>query len=105
MLRFLKESLTYTDQTYNDLVKMNQQGFNEETDVDQMKIGQIKYSDSYYFTRITEGNLTETSEIPAWDGFDQQILLTDSLPAIIEQGNIQYLSSPEFNVKNSIDYR
>ena len=36
--RVLKESLKSTDQTYDDLVKMNQEGFNEETDVDQMKI-------------------------------------------------------------------
>jgi outer membrane protein TolC len=38
-------------------------------------------------------------------GFDQQVMLTDSLPGVINQGNIQYLSSPEFNVKNSIDYK
>ncbi len=37
--RVLRESLKSTDQTYSDLVKMNQEGFNEETDVDQMKIG------------------------------------------------------------------
>jgi outer membrane protein TolC len=38
-------------------------------------------------------------------GFDQAVLLTDSLPGIINEGNIQYLSSPEYNVKNSIDYK
>jgi len=32
-------------------------------------------------------------------------MLTDSLPGIIDQGNIQYLSLPEFNVKNSLDYQ
>jgi outer membrane protein TolC len=37
--------------------------------------------------------------------FAQQILLTDSLPVIIGQGNMFYLSSPEFNVKNNVDYR
>ena len=36
--RVLRESMKSTDQTYNDLVKMNQEGLNEETDVDQMKI-------------------------------------------------------------------
>jgi len=38
-------------------------------------------------------------------GFDQVVDLTDSLPQIINQGNIQYLSSQEFNVNNSIDYK
>ena len=38
-------------------------------------------------------------------GFDQLIVLTDSLPGIIKEGNIQYLTSPEFNVNNSIDYK
>jgi outer membrane protein len=38
-------------------------------------------------------------------GFDQPVILTDSLPGIIEQGNIKYLSTPEFDVKNSIDYK
>jgi outer membrane protein TolC len=37
--------------------------------------------------------------------FSQQLILTDSLPAIIEQGNIQYLSSPSFNLENSVDYQ
>ena len=37
-VRVLNESLKSVDQTYNEMVKMNQQGLNEETDVDQIKI-------------------------------------------------------------------
>ena len=47
--RVLKESLKSTDQTYSEMVKMNQQGFNEETDVDQMKISRSNITDSYHF--------------------------------------------------------
>jgi outer membrane protein len=36
--RVLNASLASVDQTYNEVLKMNQQGFNEETDVDQIKI-------------------------------------------------------------------
>jgi outer membrane protein len=103
--RVLRESLKSTDQTYSDLVKMNQEGFNEETDVDQMKIGR-----SNIMTLITsmDANKELSMKLLKYQlgvGFDQPVLLTDSLPGIIEQGNIKYLSSPEFNVKNSIDYK
>ena len=37
-VKVLKESLTTIDRTYNEQVKMNEQGFNEDTDVDQIKI-------------------------------------------------------------------
>ena len=37
-VRVLNESLKSVDQTYSEMVKMNQQGLNEETDVDQIKI-------------------------------------------------------------------
>ena len=103
--RVLRESLKSTDQTYSDLVKMNQEGFNEETDVDQMKIGR-----SNILTLITsiDANKELSMKLLKYQlgvGFDQPVLLTDSLPGIIEQGNIKYLSSPEFDVKNSIDYK
>ena len=103
--RVLRESLKSTDQTYSDLVKMNQEGFNEETDVDHMKIGR-----SNILTLITSIDAQKELSMKLLKyqlgiGFDQPVLLTDSLPGIIEQGNIKYLSSPEFDVKNSIDYK
>jgi outer membrane protein len=103
--RVLNESLKSIDQTYNELVKMNQQGLNEETDVDQIKI-----SKSNIQTLITslESQMEISMKLLKYQlgvGFDQVIELTDSLPGIIHQGNIQYLSSPEFNVNNSVDYQ
>jgi outer membrane protein TolC len=102
--RVLRESLKSTDQTYSDLVKMNQEGFNEETDVDQMKIGR-----SNIMTLITSIDAQKELSMKLLKyqlgvGFDQPVLLTDSLPAIIEEGNIKYLAVPEFDVKNSIDF-
>jgi outer membrane protein TolC len=38
-------------------------------------------------------------------GFDQVVELTDSLPGIIQQGNVRYLTSPEFDVNKSINYQ
>ncbi len=103
--RVLNESLKSVDQTYNELVKMNEQGLNEETDVDQVKI-----SKSNIQTLITsiESQKEISLKLLKYQlglGFDQDIELTDSLPGIIQQGNIQYLASPEFDVNNSIDYQ
>jgi outer membrane protein TolC len=102
--RVLRESLKSTDQTYSDLVKMNQEGFNEETDVDQMKIGRSNIQ-----TLITsiEGQKELSLKLLKYQlglGFDQTVILTDSLPGIINQGTTQYLVTPEYNVKSSVDY-
>jgi outer membrane protein TolC len=103
--RVLTESLKSIDQTYNELVKMNEQGLNEETDVDQVKI-----SKSNLQTLINSlGNQREISlkllKFQLGLDFSQDLILTDSLPAMIEQGNISYLSNPQYVVNNSVDYQ
>lgn len=103
--RVLKESLKSIDQTYNELVKMNEQGLNEDTDVDQVKI-----SKSNIQTLITSlGAQREISmkllKFQLGLEFTQEIQLTDSLPHIIEQGNISYLASPQYDLNTSIDYQ
>lgn len=104
-IKLLKESRKALDQTYDELVKMNQQGLNEETDVDQMNI-----SRSNIQTLIT--SLESQKEISVkllkyqlGLGFEKQVTLTDSLTTIIEEGNTMYLSSPEFKLQNSVDYQ
>jgi len=103
--RLLHASLVSIDQTYNELVKMNEEGLNEETDVDQVKI-----SKSNIQTLIT--SLESQKEISMkllkfqlGVGFDQVVELTDSLPGIIQQGNVRYLTSPVFDVNKSINYQ
>ena len=36
---------------------------------------------------------------------NQPVVLTDSLPAMIQEGNIQYLATPMFDYQKSIDYK
>lgn len=103
--RVLRESLKSTDQTYSDLVKMNLEGFNEETDVDQMKIGRSNIQTLITSIESQKEISTKLLQYQLGLGFDQPVILTDSLPGIIKEGNIQYLTSPEYNVKNSIDYK
>jgi outer membrane protein TolC len=103
--KVLNQSLKSVDQTYNELVKMNEQGLNEETDVDQVKI-----SKSNIQTLITsiESQKQITLKLLKYQlglNFDQNIELTDSLPGIIEQGKTEYLTSTAFDVNNSADYQ
>jgi outer membrane protein len=103
--KVLNQSLKSVDQTYNELVKMNEQGLNEETDVDQVKI-----SKSNIQTLITSIESQKQISIKLLKyqlglGFGENIELTDSLPGIIEQGKTQYLTSTVFDVNNSTDYQ
>lgn len=104
-IRVLNESLKSVDLTYNELVKMNQQGFNEETDVDQMKINRSNIQTLKTSLESQKEVSLKLLKYQLGVEFSQPLLLTDSLTGIITQGNIQYLSSPEFNLENSIDYQ
>lgn len=103
--KVLKASLKLINQTYEDLVKMNQQGFNEETDVDQLK---INISNIQTLVNSLESQKEISIKLLKFQlgvDFSQSLVLTDSLPSIILSGNFQYLASPEFNLDNSIDYQ
>jgi outer membrane protein len=103
--KVLRESLKSTDQTYNDLVKMNEQGFIEDTDVDQMKISRSNIETLINSIESQKEISVKLLKYQLGLGFEKTIMLSDSLPGIIDQGNIEYLSAPEFNVKKSIDYQ
>jgi outer membrane protein len=103
--KVLKESLTTIDRTYNEQVKMNEQGFNEETDVDQIKISR---SNLIRLITATEAQRDVAEKLLKYQlgmDFGQVIELTDSIPEFIREGNLQYLTSPVYNVSRSIDYQ
>jgi outer membrane protein len=103
--KVLKESLTTIDKTYNEQVKMNEQGFNEETDVDQIKVSRSNLI--RLITAIESQRDVSTKLLKYQLGMDysQPIELTDSIPGFIKAGNMQYLTSPVYNVSKSIDYQ
>jgi outer membrane protein len=104
-IRVLKESLKSIDQTYNDMVKMNQQGFIEETDVDQININKSNIIRLITSTESQKEISLNLLKYQLGMEFTQPLVLTDSIPGIINQGNIRYLASPSFKVENSIDYQ
>jgi outer membrane protein len=80
-------------------------GFNEETDVDQIKISKANVQTLITSIESQKEISMKLLKYQLGVGFDQDIELTDSLSDIILQGNIQYLSSQPFKVENSIDYQ
>ena len=104
-IKLLKESYKTVDQTYNDLYKMNQQGLNEETDVDQMKINRSNIQTLISSMESQRQISLKLLKYQLGVDFDRTVELTDSLTGIIRQGNLQYLSSQNFDVDNSVDYQ
>jgi outer membrane protein TolC len=87
------------------MVKMNQQGLNEETDVDQIKINSSNIQTLINSVESQKEISMKLLKFQLGVDFNQTLELTDSLHGIIETGNIQYLSLPEYNAKNSVDYQ
>jgi outer membrane protein len=103
--RVLSQSLRSVEKTYNELVKMNEQGLNEETDVDQVKISKSNIQTLIASIESQKQISVKLLKYQLGVGFDQDIELTDSLPGIIEQGKMEYLSSAAFDIKSNVDYQ
>jgi outer membrane protein TolC len=103
--RLLHESLAAIDQTYKELVRMNEEGLNEETDVDQVKISKANIQTLITSLESQKEISIKLLKYQLGVEFNQDVELTDSLPGMIQQGNIRYLTSPEFDVNKSIDYQ
>jgi outer membrane protein len=104
-LRVLNESLTTVDQTYNDALKLNKQGFNEETDVDQIKISLSNLQRLVASVKAQREVSLQLLKYQLGIEISKPVELTDSLTSMIREGNIQYLSAPMFDYAKSIDYK
>lgn len=104
-LEVLKSSYKAIDQTYNEMVKMNEQGFTEQTEVDQLKIGKTNVQTLITSLEAQKEVSTKLLKLQLGVEFTQEIVLTDSLSSIINQNNLAYLSSIDFAVEGSVDYQ
>jgi outer membrane protein TolC len=84
---------------------MNKEGLNEETDVDQIKINKSNIQTLITSLESQKEISVKLLKYQLGVDFNQLLILTDSLPGIIAQGNIQYLSSPQFDINNSLDFQ
>jgi len=99
----LKQSLVVMNKTYNDLAKMNEVGFNEETDVDQIKINKTNIEILINSLNAQKEILTKLLKLQLGLDFSQQILLTEKLSSVIEMCNLGFIGTQEFNVENTVD--
>jgi outer membrane protein len=104
-IKLLKESQKALDQTYNELVKMNQLGLNEDNDVDQMNINRSKISAMITSLESQKAIAMKLLKYQLGLGFDHSLALTDSLPGFIKELNGLYSDTPEFQIQNSVDYQ
>ena len=104
-IRLLDETRESLDRMYNETLGMNKQGLNEETDVDQVKINRsnvevlIKTMESQHNIAMKQFKYLLGVDL------EQQVELTDSLNGIINQGNLMYLLSTDYNIENSVDFQ
>jgi outer membrane protein TolC len=104
-LRVLNESMASVEQTYNEALKMNQQGFTEETDVDQIKISLSNLQRLAASVAAQQEVSLKLLKYQLGLEITGPLVLTDSLAAMILEGNIQYLATPVFDYQKSIDYK
>ncbi|MCB8964399.1 MAG: TolC family protein [Bacteroidales bacterium] len=99
----LNQSLEAMNKTYNDLAKMNEVGFNEETDVDQIKINKTNIETLINSLNAQKEILTKLLKLQLGLDFAQPIALTERLPEVIEKCNLGFVGTQEFYVENTVD--
>ncbi len=104
-LRVLKESVSLMDKTYSEIEKMNQEGFVEDTDVDQLKINKSNLQNVITALQSQIEVASKLLKFQLGIDFEREVVLTDGLEKIINEGNFQYLLQDEFKVESSIDYK
>lgn len=104
-INVLKESIKVLDQSLNEVTGLNQAGFVEEIDVDQLKINRANVQTLINSIEGQKKVATKLFQIQLGVEFDQNVELTDSVTGMLTEGNLQYLTSTGFDVNNSIDYQ
>jgi outer membrane protein TolC len=104
-LVILQSSLYVVNKTLNEIVQMNKQGFNEETDVDQLQISKSNLENLIFSLKNQNEVVTRLLKFQMGIDVEKAIILTDSVNSIVDAGNTQYLNNISFDVQNNIDYK
>lgn len=104
-LRVLTASYESVSKTYNETFNLNQQGFIEETDVDQIKISLSNLERLIASVKAQRDVALQLLKFQLGLEISQPLILTDSLPTMIQNGNIQYLATPVFDYQRSVDFK
>ena len=99
----LKESATLVSKTLNEITKMFEQGFVEDTDVDQMKINLATLETSIVSLEGQRNVAHQLLKLQMGVEIEKPMVLSDSISGIIHKG--EYTSEPSFTLEKSINYQ
>ncbi|MCF8219007.1 MAG: TolC family protein [Bacteroidales bacterium] len=104
-INVLQNSQKNVEQLLNDIQKTYQQGLAEETDVDQVQINlsEIENQINTLQRQVDVGKSVLKFQMGM--PMKNEITLSDSLPGILDQINLQEVGAKNFNVSNHIDYK
>lgn len=101
----LSSTLDATSKLYENTKALNQQGFIEESDVDQLKImiNNLSSGVETLHNQIDVVNMLLKMQLGV--EFNQPIKLTNTLNQLVELAPIQPITADSFDVKSSVEYQ
>lgn len=104
-LEVMNQSLDNLNKTLNEMRAMYQQGFIENTDVDQVELTTLTLENSLTSVERQVKSAVDLLKFQIGLPMDREVALTDSLELLAENINLENLISNGFNVEQNIDYQ
>jgi outer membrane protein len=104
-VKIVEENYKTISKITDDMTQMNKQGFIDETDLDQLNITKVNLENTLFsLKRQNEVTINQLKFLMGLS-LNQNLILTDSIPSIIESGNKTIIENTTYNVQNNIDYQ
>ncbi len=104
-IRILKQSLEAVSKTTDEMQAMYNQGFIEETDVDQLKINKSNLENTIQSLEGQRSVSERLLKLQLGINFTDKVELTDSISLLLKDVNYQSMAASAFDVTQSIDYQ
>lgn len=104
-LDVMSQSLENLNKTLSEMRAMYQQGFIENTDVDQVELTTLTLENSLTSIERQVKSASDLLKFQIGLPMEREITLTDSLELLAQDVNLESLISNSFKVENNIDYQ
>lgn len=101
----LAQSLNNVNSTLEEMQAMYEQGFIENTDVDQMELNSLNLTNSLNSMQRQVEATSDLLKFQMGMPYENTIVLTDSLESITGEVTIETLVANQFNVSQNINYQ
>jgi outer membrane protein len=91
--------------TSDEISQMNKQGFNDETDVEQIKLTKLNISNSLSIVENQIDYYKKLLKFQLGIEADREIELTDNLDNLIKEVNVETNAVSAFDINSNIDYK